>query len=329
MKFSDIIGHDRVSAVLRQSADAGRVPPTLLFHGREGVGKRAMAMAFLSYLVCRDPEDGDSCGICPNCRRMDDNGYVDLVTIGPEKGIIKIDAIRDAMPRLLYQPIIGPWKCLIIDDAHTMNIEAANAALKTLEEPPSKTIFVLVTSSPDTLPRTVLSRSLQVPFGPVPAAQISSWLVGRGVEPGAAGSAAALASGCPGAALRLLDSDVLQERLDFVRTFLSLAAEPDRVRLQFSDSVPSERDNGDMYKLLMESVARDVLLAVSGAPVEALSNIDLAPEIMAFAAQAGPDRAVALADAWLDWDAARAYFPSTRSAMDKMVLSMPERPRGR
>ncbi len=328
MKFADIIGHDRVAAVLRQSVDSGRVPPTILFHGRDGVGKRAMAMAFVSYLVCRDRRAGDSCGACPNCRRMDDGGYVDLVTIVPEKGLIKIDAIREAMPRLNYEPVIGPWKCLIIDDAHAMNIEAANAALKTLEEPPSNTLFILVTSSPDTLPRTVLSRSLQIPFGPVPPASISGWLAARGVDPALAASAAALSSGCPGAAIRMLDSDVLQERRDFVRTFLGLAAEPDRIRLQFSDSVPSERDNGDMYKLLMESVARDVLLAVSGAPADALCNIDLAPEIMAFASAAGPDRAVALADAWLDWDAARAYFPSTRSAMDRMVLSMPSRKGG-
>ncbi len=321
MKFSEIIGNAHVAGILRRAVDSGTVPPTLLFAGRDGVGKRQMALAFITYLICRDRREGDSCGICPNCRRMADGGYVDLVTIGPEKGIIKIDAIRDAMPRLLYQPVIGPVKCLVIDDAHAMNIEAANAALKTLEEPPSSTIFILITSSPDTLPITVLSRCLQIPFGPVPVAAISDWLASRGTSPDVAASAAALSSGCPGAALRLLDSDVLQERRDFITTFLSLATEPARVRLQFSDSVPSERDDGDLYRLLLESVAKDVLLVVSGAPVSSLCNVDLAAEIAAFAARVGPEGAVAIADAWLDWDSARAYNPSTRSAMDRMVLS--------
>jgi len=284
-----------------------------------------MAMAFVSYLVCHDRHDGDSCGVCQNCRRMDDGGYVDLVTLEPEKGIIKIDAIREAMPRLLYEPIIGPWKCLVINDAHAMNIEAANAALKTLEEPPSNTVFILVTSSPDTLPRTILSRSFQVPFGAVPPAAIVPWLMARGAAEEDARSASALSSGCPGEAVRLLDSDILAERRGFIRAFLALASEPTRVRLQFSEGVPSERDNGDMYKLILESLARDVLLAVSGVAPGGLCNQDLADEIGAFAASVGPDRAVALADAWLDWDTARAYFPSTRSAIDRMVLSMPPR----
>lgn len=326
MKFSDIVGHERVAEVLRRAVDTGRIPPTILFYGRDGVGKRAMAMAFVSYLICRDRPDGDSCGICPNCRRMAENGYVDLVVLEPEKGVIKIDAIREAMPRLLYEPVIGPYKVLIIDDAHAMNIEAANAALKTLEEPPSNTVFLLITSSPDTLPRTVLSRSFQVPFGPVATRPIVDMLVAeKEVEPDVARSAAALSAGCPGAAVRLLDSQALDERRDFIRTFLSLAREPDRARLQFSEGIGSDRDGADMYRLILESVARDILLAVSGDAGDGFSNLDMASEIIEFATETGPECAIAIADAWLDWDAARAYNPMPRSAVDRMVLSMPDR----
>jgi DNA polymerase III subunit delta' len=207
-----------------------------------------------------------------------------------------------------------------------MNTEAANAALKTLEEPPRNTIFILVTSSPDTLPRTVLSRSFQVPFGPVPATAITSLLMAtRDVEPDTAISAAALAAGCPGEAFRLLDSAALTERRDFIRAFLSLAAEPDRTRLQFSEGVPTERDGGDVYRLILESVARDILVAVSGADQQQISNVDMKDEIIAFASAVGPDRAVTIADAWLDWDMARAYYPMPRSAIDRMVLAMPRR----
>jgi DNA polymerase III delta' subunit len=326
MKFSSVVGHERVAEVLRRAADTGRVAPTVMFHGREGVGKRTMAMAFVSYLICQDRRDGDSCGVCPNCRRIDDGGYVDLVVLQPEKGVIKIDDIREAMPRLMYEPVIGPWKCLIIDDAHTMNTEAANAALKTLEEPPRNTVFILVTSSPDTMPRTVLSRSFQVPFGPVPTAAIADLLERvRGVDADTARSAAALSSGCPGGAFSMLDSTALAERRDFIRTFLSLAREPARTRLQFSEGVPMDRDGADAYRVILESVARDLLLAVSGASAAEMCNSDMAAEIFDFADRAGPDRVVAIADAWLDWDMARAYNPMPRSAIDRMVLNMPRR----
>jgi len=326
MKFSSVIGNEGVAHVLRRAVDTGRVAPTILFHGRDGVGKKTMAMAFVSYLLCRDRRDGDSCGICSNCRSMDEGRYVDLEILEPDKGVIKIDAVRDAMPRLQYQPVIGPWKVLVIDDAHAMNTEAANAALKSLEEPPAGTLFILITSSPDTLPRTVLSRSFQIPFGPVPTSAIIELLVSaRGIEPDVAACAAAMCSGCPGQAFRLLDSQALAERRDFIKAFLSLVDQPDRVRLQFSDGVPVDRDGGDVYRLILESVARDLLAVVSGVSLDDLSNGDMKDELVAFAHKAGPDRVLAIAEAWLDWDAARAYYPAPKNAIDRMVLGMPQR----
>jgi DNA polymerase-3 subunit delta' len=333
MKFCEVTGHSRVAEVLRRAVDTGRVPPTILFHGRNGVGKRTMAMAFVSYLICQDRHDGDSCGVCSNCRRMAEGGYVDLVVIEPEKATIKIDQVREAMPRLLFEPVIGPFKFLLIDDAHTMSAEAANAALKTLEEPPSNTIFILVTSSPDVLPRTVLSRSFMVPFCPVSAGETVDFLVSRrGVEPDTARSAAALSGGCPGEAVRLLESEVLKERQDFIRSFLGLAGEVDGQtgapvlatcsRLEFSDGLPSEKDGVDGYRLILETVAQDVLKSVAGVPVDALCNFDMAEEIAAFAATLGPDRAVAMAEAWIHWDLVRRYTPMTRNAVDGIVLSM-------
>lgn len=326
MKFSSVVGNERVAQVLRRAVDTGRVAPTILFHGREGVGKKTMAMAFISYLLCTDRRDGDSCGTCPNCRSMDEGRYVDLEILEPDKGVIKIDAIRDAMPRLQYQPVIGPWKVLAIDDAHAMNTEAANAALKSLEEPPANTLFLLITSSPDTLPRTVLSRSFQIPFGPVPTSSIIDLLVSsREIDSDTAACAAAMCSGCPGQAFRLLDSQALAERRDFIKTFLSLVDQPDRVRLQFSEGIPVDRDGGDVYRLILESVARDLLALVSGVSTDTLFNGDMKDDLVAFARKAGPDRVLLVAQAWLDWDSARAYYPAPRNAIDRMVLSMPSR----
>ncbi|NOZ00429.1 MAG: DNA polymerase III subunit, partial [Deltaproteobacteria bacterium] len=180
MRFADITGHGRAKEVLRRCVDRDRIPNAFLFHGPEGVGKRTTALALLSYLVCRDPQEGDSCGACGPCVQVGSGDFVDLHTLVPDKGTIKIDSVRNAMPRLFFEPLVGPWKCLLIDDAHLLSIEAANAALKTLEEPPPKTLFILVTSAPDILPRTVPSRCFPVPFGPLKPDLVAGFLMGRG-----------------------------------------------------------------------------------------------------------------------------------------------------
>jgi DNA polymerase-3 subunit delta' len=323
VRFADVAGHEAVKELLVRAADRERVPHACLFHGPEGVGKRTTALAFLSYLVCRDRAGGDSCGRCVPCRQVSDGAFVDLAVIVPEKGYVKIDAVRDAMPRLYYQPLVGPWKCLLIDDAHAMTLEAANAALKTLEEPPSSTLFVLVTPTPDVLPRTVLSRCFAVPFGPVPAADTVRLLVGRGVEEEAARAAVARARGSPGRAIRLLDSPVLAEREAFVKGFLALAGASAEERMRFADGVASSKDDAEDLMDLLESVVQDVLLAAAGAPDAGLRNPDLAEPIRGFAGRVGPDRAVRLADVLLEWDANRRYSPAIRVAVDRLVLELP------
>lgn len=323
MRFADVAGHDTVKTLLVRAADRGRVPHAWLFHGPEGVGKRTTALAFLSYLVCRRPSGGDSCGECVPCRQVSDGSFVDLATLQPDKGYIKIDAIRDAMPRLLYPPLVGPWKCLIVDDAHTMTLEAANAALKSLEEPPSGTLFVLVTPAPDVLPRTVLSRCLAVPFGPVQVPEIVRLLLSRGVPEEAARAAAARSRGSPGRAAHLADSPVLEERRDFVSSFLALAGAGTLARMQFADGVASSRDDAEDLMEVLESVVQDVLLAASGVSDEALRNPDLAGPIRAFADKVGIDRALRMAASLIEWDAGRRYSPSVRVAVDRLVMEIP------
>ncbi len=325
MRFADVIGNGHVKDVLRRAADKGRVPHAWMFTGPDGVGKRTMALAFLSYLVCRDRRDGDSCGECRPCRQVAQGAFADLQVLAPDKGYIKIDPLREAMPRLFYPALTGPWKCLLVDDAHTMTPEAANAALKTLEEPPSMVMFVLVTPSPDLLPRTVLSRCFQVPFGPVPPDEIQRFLQARGRGGEDAASAAALSRGSPGRALQFLDSPILAERVEFLCSFLEMAEAGADVRLQFADHAGASKEETADRMLLVESAARDVLRAASGLPDEALSNRDLAYRIRGFADRVGPDRAVEMATAWLDWDAARRYVPGVRATIDRMMLALPPR----
>lgn len=321
MRFADVAGHAHVKDVLLRAARRERVPHAFLFAGPEGVGKRRMALAFLSYLVCRDRGAQDACGQCRPCRMVDAGTFADLAVLAPEKGTIKIDAVREATPRLFFEALVGPWKCLLIDDAHAMTLEAANAALKTLEEPPSRTLFVLVTSSPDVLPRTVLSRCVTLHFGALPTDEVAALVAReRGIPEDDALAAAALSRGSPGRALRLLDSPVLAERRAFIATFLDLAAKGPADRLEFSDGVASTKEDAADTAILLESLVQDVLVAASGRPDAELCNRDMAGPIRAFADRVGIEGALAVARAWTDWDAVRRYHPDTRAAMDRIVL---------
>jgi DNA polymerase-3 subunit delta' len=322
MRFADIVGHAHAKEILLRAARRDRVPHAFLFAGPDGVGKRRMALAMLSFLVCRDRGDADdACGQCRPCRMVEAGTFADLAVLAPEKGTIKIDTIREATPRLNFQPLVGPWKCLLIDDAHTMTLEAANAALKTLEEPPDRTLFVLVTSHPDELPRTVMSRCVTLHFGALPTADVAALVAReRDIPEDDALAAAALSRGSPGRALRLLDSPILAEREAFIATFLDLAGKGPADRLDFANGIASSKEEAADTAILLESLIQDVLLAAAGRPDSDLCNRDMAGPIRAFAERVGVDGALEVAGAWLDWDAVRRYHPDMRSAMDRVLL---------
>ncbi len=323
MRFCDVIGHDHVKEVLRRAADRDRVPHAYLFHGPDGVGKRSMALALLSYLDCPNRRDGDSCGECRTCRAISEGTFVDLHVASIERGQIKIDEMRSLMGRLYFEPMAGPFKCLLVDEAHLLNLPAANAMLKTLEEPPSRSLFVLVTPTPDLLPQTVVSRCFQVPFGPVSTGEVVRFLRGRRSEcsEDEARDAAVLSRGSPGRALALLDHPVLRERRAFLTAFLSLARQPPAERLAFSEATARSKEDLAAYATLLCSLLSDLLLVAADQPADSLANADLLPEMRAFLERVGTDGVLALIEAWRRWDEDRVYQPYARAALDRLVLS--------
>lgn len=323
MRFSDIRGHGHIKDLLIKTVKRDRVPHSYLFHGPEGVGKYAMAKAFLSYLLCNDRQDDDSCGMCRSCVKIDSDRQADLVVLRPDKGTIKIDTIREAMPRLNFTPIDGPLKAVFIDSAHTMTIEASNALLKTLEEPPSKTLFILITSNIDILPRTIASRCFAVSFGPVPTPEIVEMIMERGKTSfDNARTAAGLSMGRPGIALSLANDEILSERLEFISSFLNLADMDPQQRLEFVDGIVKEKDSTGGPLSILPTLLSDILLASAGMPDSALANSDIAHAIRDFADKIGMDRARAMTEAFLAFDATWRYNPSLKTALDQIVLTL-------
>ena len=135
--------------------------------GDSGIGKRLAALNYAKALNCQTPVDSDACDRCISCRKIDKEIHPDVTTLLPENDELKIETIRRAEEILSLRPYEGKKKVLIVDDADKMNINSANAFLKTLEEPPDDSIIVLVSASPDRLPDTIRSRCMHVRFRPL------------------------------------------------------------------------------------------------------------------------------------------------------------------
>src|ERR687898_467947 len=171
MPFRDLAGHRRLLELTARAAGRGSLPPSLIFAGPDGVGKRGAALALAQLFNCVSPIDGatpDACGTCAACRRIARGVHADVLVVEPgDSGSIKVDQARDAVERSAYRPFEGRRRVVIVDDADAMEASAQNALLKTLEEPPAGSTFVLVTARPDLLLPTVRSRCQRVRFTPL------------------------------------------------------------------------------------------------------------------------------------------------------------------
>jgi DNA polymerase III subunit delta' len=222
LTFHSFLGNRRVVEILRRAVDRGRLPHALIFAGPAGVGKRALAMLLAQHLNCLGPKDGEACQSCNSCRKILHDVHPDVRIISPEGAYIKIDQVRALIDEIAYQPFEGRYRGAILDGADQMRVEAANCLLKTLEEPASRSILILVTAKPYLLLGTIRSRARMLQFGLIEEAAIAAHLENQeSRSPEDARLAAALSNGSLGAALAF-DADRSRDiRLQALR-FVSL-----------------------------------------------------------------------------------------------------------
>ena len=173
MEFKGIIGHERPRSLLSSLFEKNRFPHALLFSGPPGVGKYTVAIELVKHLFC---ETKTACGVCRACQNVIRNGHPDLHTIRSETSI-GIDELRNVRKEVYESPYEAPLRVILIDGAEQMTHEAANALLKTLEEPPPLNLFLLVTSSEKDVPLTIRSRCMHIGFGPISAVDMESHLI--------------------------------------------------------------------------------------------------------------------------------------------------------
>jgi len=162
MPFRDV-GNPRLAALLARSVAREALPPSLIFSGPDAADIRSTAIAVAQALNCLEPvgkgDERDGCGKCAACTRIARGMHPDVLVVEPgENGSIKVDQIREVIDRSGYRPFEGRRRAVIVDQADTMMAPAQNALLKTLEEPPPSSVFMLVTTRPDMLLVTVRSR---------------------------------------------------------------------------------------------------------------------------------------------------------------------------
>lgn len=190
MPWLSIRGHDRAVESIRRAMAGGRLPHAFLFVGPEGIGKLAFALKLAQTLLCeRVPEaEMAPCGACPGCVQVLGGTHPDLLRVArpEEKHELPIRVIRDLCLDLGLKPARGGHKVAIVDDADDMNDEAANAFLKTLEEPPPGSVLILIGTSPETQLDTIISRCRVVRFDALPAEELAAVLLEQGVVEGPA-----------------------------------------------------------------------------------------------------------------------------------------------
>jgi DNA polymerase III subunit delta' len=247
-RFNDFIGNPRVVQILRRAIEQDRLPHAMIFAGPAGVGKCTLALLVAQYLNCPTPVDDDACGVCPVCRRItaviesrrlvcekgaDACGncsacrirsakHPDIHLVEPEKTTIGIDQVRKMIGEIAFQPLEARYRVVILDPADKMSMEAHNSLLKTMEEPPSRTVIILVTTNPYLLLETIRSRSRMLHFGEIAQDKIARHLVrSRRMSDKDARLAAALCGGSLASALDF-NAEAFRETREEAFRFISL-----------------------------------------------------------------------------------------------------------
>jgi DNA polymerase-3 subunit delta' len=210
-------GHEGQIEGFRRALARGRLAHAYLFAGPAGIGKRRFAQELARALLCEDPpaDRWDACDHCPACVQVGAGTHPDFLAAGrpPESQEFPIDLMREVCQSFTLKPARGRGKVVLIDDADDLNEEAANCFLKTLEEPPPRSVLILMGTSPERQLSTILSRCQVIRFAPLPAALVDALLAEQGItDPAQRSRLARLAAGSPGQALELADPALWQLR---------------------------------------------------------------------------------------------------------------------
>lgn len=287
-RWSDVVGHRETIESFARATAQSRLHHANLLIGPTGIGKRQLAFALATQLHCASVSDrGEACGECSQCRLHKRGEHPDFVLLAPEGRYIKIDAVREMQKQTRFRPYSATRRVVVIDDAETLREEAANALLKTLEEPGGETLFLLLAAEANRLLPTIRSRCQPIRCAPLTLEETCEVLAREKVD--VDDTVARLSYGSPGRAMALGQSGVLGERQSLVEGLLSLADRDASVPIRIAEQWATSRNEVDARYDALIWIVRDVVLTAVDEH-ERVANRDLLPQITEYAAIVGPDR---------------------------------------
>lgn len=338
MAFSSLIGNERIKKLLQRAVAEGRIGQSLLMAGPRGVGKYQFAIALAQALNCEHVTDGDSCAECVTCRKIERGEFGDVRTLLRESKdpavkkdsksqFIKIDQTRSMSEQAQFRPYEGRRRVFIIDDAEWLRHEAANSILKTLEEPPSTSLIVLVTSKPYALLETIRSRCQMLSFAPINPSEIERHLqMKKRIPADEARLRARLAQGSIGRALEIDLDEYRKTRntmLELVET-LGLAREITTL-LSASEYLGRKLDKDEFENHLdtLMVLLADLFHLKLNASEESLTNADIAERLKRVAEKTSFDQLTGWVDRIEEISLSLVRNVNRQLAMDAMLLSAP------
>lgn len=321
-----ILGHTRVRAQLADAVARDTLHHALLFEGPRGVGKRAVAIELAMRVNCTSPPEVRPCGECPTCKAIAAGTHPDVVALEPDlekaSRAIPIEAIREIIRQSQYHRYGARRRFVIVDPAEAMQEPAANALLKTLEEPPPGTGFVVITHNPRSLLPTILSRCQRIRFGAVPIDEIRTWLAARGLAN--ADAAARLSHGCPGRALELAEQGLdarIALRADVAGVLRSNLAQIYDFSGRITQGARQEWAHAvDGLLEILEDLVRDAAIRATGAAVPLLD--DPADDVVDRLAMTWPDGITRCSRAISEARDDLEVFVSGKTVVDALLTSV-------
>ena len=301
-----MVGHRALLKLIAGAVSRRTLPPSLLFVGPEGVGKTRAARALAQVQNCQAVTQtselkADACGCCQACLKIQRGAFSDFLQVEPgDNGSITVDQVRQVIRQSAYRPFEGSRRVVVVRDAESLVLGAQNALLKTLEEPPDSSQFILVTSRPHLILPTVRSRTQQLNFGQLATAEVAAILTKEGVDERDGKVAAAFSGGSVGRALALASGELVPARDAAVSLLQSVStARDDRQRLAAAKVLVGKAKAGtsgrpELLRRLraMTSILRDAVAVEAGLDSETLANPDVEDRVRVLSKTYGGSRGV-------------------------------------
>lgn len=329
-----IAGHEWIVALLKKHVASNKLRHAYLFTGPQGVGKRTMAVRFAQALNCPDftENNNEPCLVCSACRRIEDMLHADFLVVRSEESsqVLKVDQVRELIHTLALSPYESNYRIALLLQFEEAHSSAANALLKTLEEPSERVIIILTADSAENLLPTVVSRCEWISFRTMTQVKLGQWLVReRKIASQKAELIAHIAAGRPGYALQLCDQEgLLEQRQQFLDDLYQLLAYTRVQRFEYVSSMTRHRDPQVVKRNLRECLLvwsdlwRDVMFCASKTAVPYI-NLDQLEHINAMSEKFGFFKAqTSLRALQRTLDLLGGNF-NPRLAVENLMLQMP------